>query len=256
MITQNFALKDYLRLACVVIAAIACNCLSSCGESYYEYDYPRTVKESYFASDLIGYWKLTFLTLNEPGSFLEADITRGGITMANSVSLDLDQGYYLSSIGPVDEFFSGYYLVYGDVIMIFDQSGREVNHGWLEDDIIYMMTPQQESYYEVTYVYERRYKVGSAPEAVFTIFPEQGDIETEFIVDASESLDEEDHADELEVRWNWDNDNRWDTPYSLIKLSSNSFDRAGDYSIILEVRDTDGNLSTVERVIVVSDASD
>ncbi|PID26761.1 MAG: hypothetical protein CR982_08520 [Candidatus Cloacimonadota bacterium] len=85
-----------------------------------------------------------------------------------------------------------------------------------------------------------------APTADFTINPENGTIETDFIFDASTSSDEEDNIGNLMVRWDFDGDNQFDTEWSNEKTATYTYNSIGIYMAKLEVKDS-GNL-TSEKV--------
>ena len=78
------------------------------------------------------------------------------------------------------------------------------------------------------------------PTAIFTVSPEEGDINTFFNFDASGSSDVEDEASLLLVRWDFENDAVWDTEYRSIKTVSHRFPLANNYTVVLQVKDTDG----------------
>jgi hypothetical protein len=93
--------------------------------------------------------------------------------------------------------------------------------------------------------------VGNPPQAQFTVTPSSGSISTVFAVDASGSTDAEDSSAELVVRWDWENDGVWDTQYSATKTATHQYAGAGAQTIRLEVKDTDGNTSTAQKVVNV-----
>ncbi len=95
-----------------------------------------------------------------------------------------------------------------------------------------------------------------APVASFVLSPSTGDVTTAFLVDASSSSDSEDPTVALEVRWDWENDGVWDTPWSTEKISQHRYTRSGIYTIRLEVRDTGGLTNITTREIVVGPGSD
>ncbi len=76
------------------------------------------------------------------------------------------------------------------------------------------------------------------PRALFTASPSTGNISTVFTVDASDSFDAEDPTALLEVRWDWEDDGIWDTPWSAEKVAEHSYAMPGDWAITLQVRDT------------------
>ena len=69
----------------------------------------------------------------------------------------------------------------------------------------------------------------TAPTAGFTVNPSVGEIETVFSFDASISSDAEQAAEELEVRWDWENDGSYDTDYSTTKTADHQYNTGGLY---------------------------
>lgn len=88
-----------------------------------------------------------------------------------------------------------------------------------------------------------------------TITPLKGSYETEFIFNAGVSSDIEDDIFKLQVRWDFENDGRWDTGYSDNKTVSFKYAAAGRKIIRLEVKDTAGLTHTVTKQIDVADAN-
>ncbi|MFP4548912.1 MAG: FISUMP domain-containing protein [Fidelibacterota bacterium] len=95
----------------------------------------------------------------------------------------------------------------------------------------------------------------TAPEASFTSTPAVGTVDTIFTFDASGSSDGEDDLADLQVRWDFDNDNTWDTDYSTTKTITHQFTTAGTYPVKLEVLDTDGATDTATETITVEENS-
>ena len=93
----------------------------------------------------------------------------------------------------------------------------------------------------------------NSPVASFTITPSLGNILTDYQFDASSSYDNEDSTSELEVRWDWENDGVWDTGYTTEKVISHVFNSIGEYTIKLELKDTDGLINTTKRVLNVEE---
>lgn len=89
------------------------------------------------------------------------------------------------------------------------------------------------------------------PDADFTITPEKGKVDSLITFDASISKDAEDSLDQLEVRWDWNNDNIYDTPFSTEKVFIRSFTEAGTYIIKVQVRDSGGLMDTREKLLVI-----
>jgi parallel beta-helix repeat protein len=93
---------------------------------------------------------------------------------------------------------------------------------------------------------------GSYPTASFTVTPGTGSVDTVFNVDASSSHDPEDSISELEVRWDLENDSVWDTSWSTAKTALILYPSPGNYTIGLEVRDTDGLTDQTTRLVIVT----
>ena len=93
------------------------------------------------------------------------------------------------------------------------------------------------------------------PVADFTVTPELGYLGTTFAVDASSSYDSEDPLEALEVRWDWNNDGAWDTEWTINKTAYHQILIAGEHTIVLEVRDTDGMMDNASRTVEVFDSS-
>ncbi len=89
------------------------------------------------------------------------------------------------------------------------------------------------------------------PQAFFTIKPEYGDTETIFSFSASESFEDEEDNDNLKVRWDWENDGRWDTRYSRNRTIERQFSSAGIHTIRMEVRDRVGLVNEWKIPLIV-----
>lgn len=94
------------------------------------------------------------------------------------------------------------------------------------------------------------------PTADFGISPQDGDVATAFVLDASLSSDSEDLLAALFVRWDWEDDGAWDTSWSTNKVASHTYPAPGTYSIRLEVRDTGGLRNQTTRWVTVSPRPD
>jgi len=79
----------------------------------------------------------------------------------------------------------------------------------------------------------------TAPFAVFTVTPISGNVTTAFAVDASSCFDEQTPPGLLEVRWDWEDNGTWDTSWSTTKTGQHQYAALGNYTIRLQVRDTD-----------------
>jgi uncharacterized protein (TIGR02145 family) len=94
--------------------------------------------------------------------------------------------------------------------------------------------------------------ISSNPVASFTINPSSGNTSTIFTFDASASSDNEDASTALEIRWDWENDETWDTGYSITKTANHQYASLGTKIVKLEVRDSDGLTNTTTQQVVVT----
>ena len=93
------------------------------------------------------------------------------------------------------------------------------------------------------------------PVASFILTPASGDVTTIFVVDANNSSDSLDSSEELEIRWDWQGDGVWDTPWITEKVAQHQYSEAATYTIRLEVRNTRGIRDlTARQVLVTPDA--
>jgi PKD repeat protein len=82
------------------------------------------------------------------------------------------------------------------------------------------------------------------PSADFSVNPNPGLVDQIITFNASLSSDKEDSLDLLEVRWDWNNDNIYDTPWSTTKVYTKIYAEAGTYIIKIQVRDREGLTET------------
>jgi len=93
------------------------------------------------------------------------------------------------------------------------------------------------------------------PSASFTVSPDTGYLATDFGFDASNCSDNEDYASALQVRWDWQNDGTWDTDYTTDTDTSHQFTSRGEYSVKLEVKDTEGATDTKTKTVLVDSSN-
>lgn len=102
----------------------------------------------------------------------------------------------------------------------------------------------------------RKVIVNRKPEASLKISPVIGTIETEFLLDASDSRDTRDATEELMVRFDIDNDGLYDIPFSTgfitEKRAKYSWSKAGKYKVVVQVIDKQGLADTASAEIIVS----
>ncbi len=75
----------------------------------------------------------------------------------------------------------------------------------------------------------------------------------DIVFDAEVSSDLETPGSSLQIRWDWETDGIWDTPYSFIKTASHAYSTAGQYQITLEVKDSDGQTGSISKTVLVSE---
>ncbi len=89
------------------------------------------------------------------------------------------------------------------------------------------------------------------PIATFTVTPSYGTTSTLFTFDASGVSDAEDATPLLEVRWDFDGNGTWDTPWTTIKTATHQYANEATYAPKLEVKDTGGlNDVAIGNIIV------
>jgi peptide/nickel transport system substrate-binding protein len=93
------------------------------------------------------------------------------------------------------------------------------------------------------------------PVASFTVAPAYGSESTTFEFNASTSSDVETGSNDLIVRWDWENDGKWDTSWTADKVADHKYGKVGTYTAKLEVCDSDGLLNTTTRQVTVNDTS-
>lgn len=94
-----------------------------------------------------------------------------------------------------------------------------------------------------------------APTAAFTVTPGSGDVTTSFTADASNSTDLEDPLAVLEVRWDWEDDGAWDTPWSVTKTATHTFPAVGAFTTRLQVRDSGGLVDEATRSVSLNNTA-
>ena len=63
--------------------------------------------------------------------------------------------------------------------------------------------------------------------------------------------DEQNATSDLQVRWDWEGDGTYDTGYSSTKTSTHQFTTEGNYTVRLEVKDSEELTATTDKQIVV-----
>lgn len=91
-----------------------------------------------------------------------------------------------------------------------------------------------------------------SPFGSFSVNPPFGSTQTTFTADASLSSDIDQAPTLLQVRWDFENDGIWDTPFSQTKTILFSYSTAGLKTIRLEVQDIEGLTDTVTGQVDVA----
>ncbi len=92
----------------------------------------------------------------------------------------------------------------------------------------------------------------NAPPSVgFTWTPTSGDTSTVFTFTA-QVTDDHDSPDSIPVRWDWTGDGTWDTAWSTTKTASHTFSSPGDYTVVVQAKDSGGLTATQSHTITVT----
>src|SRR2546422_161533 len=89
------------------------------------------------------------------------------------------------------------------------------------------------------------------PTADFVWTPTSGDTSTVFAFTAQVS-DDRDPPSAIQVRWDWDGDETWDTAWSTTKTAEHTFSSAGDYTVVVRAIDSGGLAASRSRVVSVT----
>ena len=95
----------------------------------------------------------------------------------------------------------------------------------------------------------------TAPTASFTVEPGSGTTATTFQFDASGCSDGEDTVSALQVRWDWEDDQTWDTQWSAIKTATRQYATSGSKTVRLQVKDSGGMTDDTTRAVSVGVAT-
>lgn len=107
--------------------------------------------------------------------------------------------------------------------------------------------------WEYTFASDNGSLTNYLPVALFTVSPTSGTPSTTFNFDASGCSDVETSSANIQVRWDWNNDGTFDTPYSMTKTTTHQYTIAGNYTVKLEALDGDGNTNFTTYLVKVLD---
>jgi uncharacterized protein (TIGR02145 family) len=96
----------------------------------------------------------------------------------------------------------------------------------------------------------------SPPRSAFSMMPDSANIKSEFIFNASISKDDEDSLDQLEFRWDFNGDLKWDTDFSKNPVISHRYDNDFRYFVSLETRDPQKMTSVKTDTLIVTRLND
>jgi uncharacterized protein (TIGR02145 family) len=90
------------------------------------------------------------------------------------------------------------------------------------------------------------------PDPKFIIGCRRGNTRTQFFFNSWPTLDQESLPTTLEVRWDFDGDERWDTEFSKDRSNYHSYPEPGTYKVYLEARDPEGLSDTTAQFVEVT----
>ena len=90
------------------------------------------------------------------------------------------------------------------------------------------------------------------PDPKFIIGCRRGNIRTQFYFDSWPTQDPESLPTSLEVRWDFNGDNEWDTDYSKERRVYHNYPEPGTYKVYMEARDPDGLSDTTAQFVEVT----
>src|SRR2546427_5234892 len=89
------------------------------------------------------------------------------------------------------------------------------------------------------------------PTADFVWAPTLGNTSTMFVFTAQAS-DDHDLPSAIQVRWDWDGDETWDTSWSTTKTATHTFSAAGDYTVAVRAIDSGGLTTSKSHLVSVT----
>jgi hypothetical protein len=93
------------------------------------------------------------------------------------------------------------------------------------------------------------------PEPNLIIHPSVGSTYSQFSIDLSGSLDSEDAPTDLTIRMDWEDDGIWESDWTTEKIHNKQYETEGNYTVRVEVKDLDGNVSATSGILSVSNSS-
>lgn len=87
------------------------------------------------------------------------------------------------------------------------------------------------------------------PIAMFNVLPDNGNINTIFKFDATNTLNLNKTNGDLKIRWDWEGDGIWDTGYRSDPQAYHRYINPGYYEATLEVKD-ENSFTNIARIII------
>lgn len=115
--------------------------------------------------------------------------------------------------------------------------GRSLDNYWTGNPLFFDLAPLN---------------VVEEPAAFFDVSPSVGTVATMFHLDASACSDQVYSAEDLEVRWDWEDDGVWDTDWTYYKLAGHQYSSPGGYTIRMEVGNPGGATNETTRTVTVT----
>ncbi len=97
-------------------------------------------------------------------------------------------------------------------------------------------------------------KKNNDPDVVLKVNPTAGSPLTQFTIDVTDSRDDEDKDHELKMRMDWHDDGTWDSDWTDEKIHTNYYEFEGDHTIRVEVKDTEGHVSSTTETLMVTNS--
>jgi PKD repeat protein len=95
--------------------------------------------------------------------------------------------------------------------------------------------------------------IGEPPAVVFDASPLLATTDMLITIDASASHDAETATEDLLIRWDWGNDGSFDTAWTTDKTASWQYATTGTKTIVVEVKDADGNIDIASQNVQITD---
>lgn len=204
-------------------------------------------------SDFVGTWDQVIWETRSENGVISIDTLESSWKYPTWYIFDEDSTGFYQDWGS-----SGYitwYLDDGDLVVRYDDGTTR----WIYDNYtltgcvwVDVETADDGSQRIDTYM-RRVSRCNIPPRAYFNSNTDAGDIETQFVFDASGTIDVTDELATLTYSWDWSGDGLSDTLAVNLTVLSHRYEDIGTYNVSLEVQDDDGASDSYSRVITVVD---